>query len=242
MRIGDWVLAEGTRFRLDTADLAIDAGWDVRSTELADEFTNGNITIDVQYSLDDAIEAMAKWGLGNEQELVEAPQPDTVGLLRFWLTGRRTGGDEPNRTHTATATVDRYPDGWTRKEFVDAIEDSADRAFLSRILELLDGNSALPNQGSQSHLFFGVRPRGWMFVYPFGRRHPPFKFAVSKTGQLRIAGCWSGFPKFKSHPGFRELAALLGLDETGPGTGVSVVGLDPDEVWRVGEDVSRAIN
>lgn len=235
-------MAEGTRFRLDTADLAIDAGWDVNSTELADQFAKGNITIDVQYSHDDAIEAMARWGPNQEQELVEAPEPGTVDLLRFWLTGRHPGGDAPNMTHTAKATVDRYPAGWTRKEFVDAVEDSADRAFLLRILELLDANSALPKQGAQTHLFFGVRPRGWMFVYPFGRRHPPFKFAVSKTGQLRIAGCWTGFPEVKSHPGFRDLAALLGLDETGPGTGVSVVGLDPDEVWRVGEAVSRAIN
>lgn len=235
-------MAEGTRFRLDTADLAIDAGWDVSSTELADEFAKVDITIDVQYSHDDAIEAMAKWGPNQEQELVEAAGSGAVDLLRFWLTGRRTGGEAPKEAHSATATVDRYPDGWTRTEFVDAIEDPADRAFLSRILELLDANSALPKQGSQSHLFFGVRPRGWMFVYPSGRRHPPFKFTVSKTGQLRIAGCWTGFPQVKGHPGFRELATLLGLDETGPGTGVSVVGLDPDEVWRVGEAVSRAIN
>ncbi len=235
-------MADGTGFRLDTADLAIDAGWDVRSTDLADEFAKGNITIDVQYSPDDAIEAMAKWGPNDAHEAVEASRPDTVDLLRFWLTGRSAGGAEPDPTSTATATVDRYPDGWTRREFVDAVEDSVDRAFLSRILELLDENSALPKQGAQTHLFFGVRPRGWMFVYPFGLRHPPFKFAVSKTGQLRIAGCWAGFPKVKGHPGFRELAALLGLDENGPGTGVSVIGLDPDEVWRVGVDVSRAIN
>ena len=235
-------MAEATRFRLDSADLAIDAGWDVRSTEHADEFKKGDIAIDVQYSLDDSIDAMAKWGPKDEQEMVEVPQPDTVDLLRFWLTGRRVAGSEPKGLQTATATVDRYPDGWTRREFEDAVEDPGDRVFLLRILELLDANSAQPRQGGQTHIFFGVRPRGWMFVYPFGRRHPPFKFAVSKTGQLRIAGCWTGFPKVKGHPGFRELAALLGLDENGPGTGVSVAGLDPDEVWFVGEEVSRLIN
>ncbi|SDF04709.1 hypothetical protein SAMN04488581_5264 [Mycolicibacterium neoaurum] len=233
-------MADGTGLRLDTADLALDAGWDVRSTDLADEFLKGGITIDVQYSLEDDIEAMAKWGLDDAHEVVDAPRPDSVELLRFWLTGRRVGVGEPKQIHTAT--VDRYADGWTRKEFVDAVEGLTDRAFLLRILELVDANSAHPKQGAQTHLFFGVRPRGWMFVYPFGRRHPPFKFAVRSSGQLRIAGCWTGFPKVKGHRGFRDLAALLGLDETGPGTGVCVDGLDPDEVWRVGEAVSRAIN
>ncbi|UXA20545.1 hypothetical protein KXD98_03665 [Mycobacterium sp. SMC-4] len=80
-----------------------------------------------------------------------------------------------------------------------------------------------------------------MFVYPFGRRHPPFNLSV-KNGQLKIAGCWTRFSEVKGHPGFAALATMLDLDESGPATAVPVAGLDADEVWRVGETVSQAIN
>ncbi|TXH20012.1 MAG: hypothetical protein E6R06_22975 [Mycobacterium sp.] len=80
-----------------------------------------------------------------------------------------------------------------------------------------------------------------MFVYPFGRRHPPFKFSV-KGGRLMISGCWNRFPQVKGHPGFADLAAMLDLDENGAETIVSVAGLDADKLWEVGENVSRAIN
>jgi hypothetical protein len=52
-------------------------------------------------------------------------------------------------------------------------------------------------------LYFGRSPRGAMFVYPFGRRHPRFKFSV-KDGQLLISGCWNTFEDLKGHPGFRR--------------------------------------
>lgn len=44
------------------------------------------------------------------------------------------------------------------------------------------------------------------------------------------------------HPGFAPLASMLDLDENGPASDVPVAGLDPDEVWEVGEKVSQAIN
>ena len=57
-----------------------------------------------------------------------------------------------------------------------------------------------------------------------------------------ISGCWTTFPDVKGHPGFAELPSMLDLDEKGPPTSVPVAGLDADEVWKVGESVSRAIN
>ncbi len=80
-----------------------------------------------------------------------------------------------------------------------------------------------------------------MFVYPFGRRFPPFKFSVRK-GQLMISGCWTRFDDVVGHAGFAPLASMLDLDENGPASDVPVAGLDPDEVWEVGEKVSQAIN
>jgi hypothetical protein len=92
------------------------------------------------------------------------------------------------------------------------------------------------------HLFFGQRPRGAMFVYPFMRRFPPYKFKVD-AGQLMIAGCGrSNFKNVSGHPGFAELATTLGLDYTGSAPWTPVAGVDPDKLWEVGERVSRAIN
>ena len=121
------------------------------------------------------------------------------------------------------------------------MEDPADQAFLSRLLDLVEENSRQPRMGSHEYVWFGKRGTGAMFVYPFGRRHPPFKFSV-RQGQLLIAGCWTGFPKVKGHPGFADLATMLDLSEHGPAKFVPIFGLDADELWEVGEKVSRAIN
>jgi hypothetical protein len=110
-----------------------------------------------------------------------------------------------------------------------------------RFLELVNTNSRVPAQGTYPRLFGGNRPGGGLFVYPFGRRHPPYEFLI-KDGQLLISGCWKKFPAVKEHPGFAELASMLGLDERGPAKRVPVAGFDPDEVWEVGDSVSRAIN
>ena len=133
------------------------------------------------------------------------------------------------------------PGDWTREEFVESIEDFSDRAFLLRLLELVDANDELPSAGPAPRLFFGKRPGGAMFVYHFGRRHPPYKFSIKK-GQLMIAGCWTRFPQVEGDPGFADLASMLNLDEKKSAKAVPVSGLDPDEVWAVGETVSRAIN
>jgi hypothetical protein len=85
------------------------------------------------------------------------------------------------------------------------------------------------------------RQRARMFVYQFGRRHPPYKFSIRK-GRLMIAGCWTRFPQVEGDPGFADLASMLNLDEKSSAKAVPVSGLDPDEVWKIGETVSRAIN
>jgi hypothetical protein len=105
----------------------------------------------------------------------------------------------------------------------------------------MDANSQLPPKGPHSRLHFGKRPGGAVFFYPYGRRFPPFKLAV-KVGELLISGCWKGNFKVTGPSGFADLASMLGQDESGPASAVSVAGLDPDEVWEVAENVSRAIN
>lgn len=235
-------MAEGTTFRLDTADLAIEFGWHVESTRHADEFNRDGVTIAVQYSPDDDISSLARWGTNREYEVLGHDSAGKHDRLRIWLAGRVPTTAKP-ATQPSNPRVDfsQKPGDWTRDEFIEAVEDPSSRAFLMRLLELVDANSQLPSKGIHVRLYFGKRLSGAMFVYPFGRRHPPFKFSV-KAGQLMISGCWTGFPRVKGHPGFADLATMLDLDENGPATAVPVAGLDPDEVWKVGETVSRAIN
>lgn len=133
------------------------------------------------------------------------------------------------------------PGGWTRDEFIAAVQDPAGRGFVLRMFELIDINSQLPAQGRHSRLYFGKRPGGAVFFYPFGRRFPPFKLSV-KNGELMISGCWKGNFSVTGHSGFGELASMLGQDDQGPASAVPVAGLDPDVLWKVADGVSRAIN
>lgn len=154
----------------------------------------------------------------------------------------RPQGVTPSRTaRLGTGSFAQKAGDWTREEFIEAIDDEGDRAFLLKLLELADANDELPSAGPAPRLFFGKRPGGAMFVYHLGRRHPPYKFSVRK-GRLMIAGCWTRFPAVEADPGFADLASMLNLDEKSSAKAVPVAGLDPDDVWAVGETVSRAIN
>lgn len=235
-------MGQGTVARLDTAELAMEAEWHVHSTDHRDEFTRDGTTIVVDYNLDDTIGSAVKRHDDGRRESLDGRMDGKLELLRYWLTGRPAAA-----TSTPTAGIKLpphfapKPGDWTREEFVAAVTNPRDAAFLRRLLELVDENDQLPSLGMHVRLYFGKRPGGAMFVYPFGRRHPPFKFSISQDS-LMITGCWTGFPKVKGHPGFAELAALLGLSENGSATWVPVDGLDADEVWRIGERVSQAIN
>lgn len=235
-------MAAGTAFRLDTAELAMESGWHVESTDYTDEFTRKDVAIRVHYSESDEIDSVVKHGPNGDHEDMEDRTSGKFGLLRFWLTGRApAAGTALPPARLGTGTFAQKPGDWTREEFIDAVEDPSDRAFLLRLLELADANDELPTAGPAPRLYFGKRPGGAVFVYHFGRRHPPYKFSV-KNGNLMIAGCWTRFPKVEGDPGFADLASMLNLDEKSSAKAVPVAGLDPDDVWEVGETVSRAIN
>ncbi len=236
-------MAAGTTLRLDTVELAMESGWHVESDDHTDQFSRADVTITACYSAADELDNAVKKERGVEFENMEHRTAGRVELLRYWLTGRVTATAIAQAGATAKIPphLTPKPGDWTREEFIGAVEDPSDRAFLLRLMDLVDENSRLPSIGMHIRLYFGKRPGGAMFVYPFGRRFPPFKFSVS-GGRLLISGCWTGFSGIKGHPGFADLASMLNLNEKGPAKAVPTVGLDPDEVWQVGETVSRAIN
>jgi len=231
-------LPEGTSTRLDTVDTAVVSGWHVESTDETDVFSKNHLRIEVHYSGDDTIDSATKRGEHGDLDTIGDHMEAKVDHLRSWLTGRPVTA-APIRLPEADSTAE--PGGWTRREFVAAVDDPGDRAFLQRFLELMDANGQRPREGTHARLTFGKKPGGALFVYPFGRRFPPLKFSV-KNGQLLVAGCWKGNFKASGHPGFGEIASLLGQNEAGPAKAVPVAGLDPDELWALGDRVSRAVN
>lgn len=236
-------MADATTFRLDTADIAIEAGWQLESMSRIDEFSKDGVTVMVQYDADDEIESLTRSREGRADDVYGTDSPGKADRLRIWLGVRAASGLKASVTGLPSIPYkqDRSSGCWTLESFAEAVDDPQDRGFLMRFLELVAANSLLPRRGTYPPLVLGMLPGGGMFVYPFGRRHPPYKFTI-RQGQLMISGCWTKFPSVKGHSGFGELAAMLDLDEKGPETAVPVVGLDADEVWQVGERVSQAIN
>lgn len=106
-------MAAGTGVRLDTVDIADDAGWSVASTPDADVFGKGSTTIEIRYSADDAIYAAIRRNASGELDVIEDGAATAVDRVRAWLTGR-TNAQEPVAASSATAT-DRsqlYWDFW----------------------------------------------------------------------------------------------------------------------------------
>jgi hypothetical protein len=83
----DREVAEGTTFRLDTADVALEFGWHVESTRQTDEFKRDEVTIAVQYSPDDDISNIARWGTNREREVFGRDSVGKGERLRTWLAG-----------------------------------------------------------------------------------------------------------------------------------------------------------
>jgi hypothetical protein len=235
-------MSEGLTFRLDLVDSAVEIGWHVESTSSTDQFERDGVSVLAQYSEDGAVTSIVRSRESRDDEAYGLDSAGKDERLKIWLGIRAAVKNPPvRRSSKIPKHLIPKPGDWTRDEFIEAVESPDDRAFLLGFLELVDANSQLPSQDFPFRLYFGVRPGGNMFVYPFGRGYPPFKFSV-KAGRLLISGCWKQFEGLKGHKGFAEIASVLNLDENGPASSVSVAGLDANEVWEVGERVSKAIN
>jgi hypothetical protein len=131
-------------------------------------------------------------------------------------------------------------DRWTRQSFIAAVEHPDDQNFLSQILNRLDEYHHQPD--GRDPIWYGTRPRGGLFCRLHGLRRQPFALAINAAGRLTIKGTWQGFKETAGHPGFADLAAMLGQDENGPARYVQVDGIDPDALWDVAETAAREIN
>jgi exodeoxyribonuclease-3 len=196
---------------------------------------------DLTAALASDAEAVSRVEKNSSQQELSDDCDDVQGVFKPRPDAGQTVAKPVRAAKLGTGYFAQKPGDWTREEFIEAVEAFSDRAFLLKLLEIVDANDELPSLGPAPRLFFGKRPGGAMFVYQFGRRHPPYKFSIRK-GYLMIAGCWTRFPQVEGDPGFADLASMLNLDEKSSAKAVPVAGLDADDVWEVGEKVSRAIN
>lgn len=74
-----------TMLRLDTADLAIEAGWQLDSMQRFDEFSKDGVIILIRYSADDEIDSLTRSREGGADEVYGADSPGKAERLRIWL-------------------------------------------------------------------------------------------------------------------------------------------------------------
>lgn len=83
-------MADATRFRLETAEIAKSARWKVMSMADIDRFTRDGVSIEVVYSPKDYIKEFYKDGPGGEHTSIPKRTVGKIDLLRPWPAGRRS--------------------------------------------------------------------------------------------------------------------------------------------------------
>ena len=172
---------------------------------------------------------------------------DDVGVTALQLSYARHGTVEILMPSTyggeivaaKTKASDRAA-AWTKESFLDALTTDDDRERAVRLFDLLD---AVPDRrGTRDDLWFGNRPSGGIFFYPYGLRYSPIQLWINKSGTLMAYGNWNQYVAIRSHPGFSALARLVGQDHTGKSQGFAIAELDLDEFWTAVLDCARGIN
>jgi hypothetical protein len=124
-------LAEGTGARLDTVDIADSSGWQVESTDEADVFTKGAVTIEVRYSANDDVESAVKRGANGDFDTIGENATAKHDVLRAWLAGRvPTSAEIPKPVHSDESRVPKLRwsrENWLHKPTQEVVDDSDPR-------------------------------------------------------------------------------------------------------------------
>lgn len=88
-------VADATTFRLDTADLAIEAGWQLESMRRFDQFSKDGVTVLVRYAGDDEIDSLDRSREGQADEVFGVDSVGKAERLRIWLGVRAVSGPIP---------------------------------------------------------------------------------------------------------------------------------------------------
>lgn len=86
-------MADATTLRLDTVDVAMEAGWDVETPmRRLDEFRKDGVVIEVEYGPDDEISRLTRSREGRADEVYGAESAGKAERLRIWLGIRALAG------------------------------------------------------------------------------------------------------------------------------------------------------
>ncbi|OYD67000.1 hypothetical protein [Rhodococcus sp. OK302] len=163
---------------------------------------------------------------------------DEIAVTALQLTYSRHGDIEFLMPSTyggeiaaAKARASGPATSWTAESFLDALGSESDRALAEKLFELLEGLG--DRRGTHETLWFGNRPGGGIFLYPYGLRFAPIQLWINKAAQLMAYGTWNQYEMVRRHPGFAELAGLIGQDYQSVAKGFVVGDVDLDELWQV---------
>jgi hypothetical protein len=131
-------------------------------------------------------------------------------------------------------------DHGTVDSFLEALADPSDRALAEWLFERV--TSTGPGLTTSDLFWFGTRPGGGVYLRPFGGRYSPLQLWVNSAHALMVYGNWNQYEAVRSHPGFAELASLLGQDHLGPQRSVPAAALPRDALWAVVSRCAQEIN
>ncbi|MGW4337527.1 hypothetical protein ACWEK5_32660 [Rhodococcus koreensis] len=141
------------------------------------------------------------------------------------------------RTSAGAGTTTR----WTKDTFLDTLGAGADRTSAETLFARLD--QVDDRHGTHDDLWYGNKPGGGIFFHPYGLRYAPIQLWINKSGQLMAYGNWYQYDKIKYHPGFAELAHLVGQDHQSTAKGFPIADLpDLDQFWSVTLQCAEHIN
>ncbi|MCE4165045.1 MULTISPECIES: hypothetical protein [Rhodococcus] len=120
---------------------------------------------------------------------------------------------------------------WTTESFLDALGSASDRALAEKLFDRIEGLD--DRRGTHENLWFGNRPGGGVFLYPYGLRFAPIQLWINKAARLMAYGTWNQYEVVRQHPGFAEIADLIGQDYRSTAKGFAVADTDLDELWQV---------
>jgi hypothetical protein len=170
-------LAEGTGARLDTVDIADSSGWQVESTEEADVFTKGDVTIEVRYSANDDVETAVKRGANGDFDTIGEHTAAKVDQLRSWLTGRNDYQEQARAAITAGPPTERSQLRWDFFEkFLNRV-DAEHRDWTSRRASTYDTLLTLPTGASKAVYQVGFTRGGLVFEVLFKDPDPTVNLA-----------------------------------------------------------------
>lgn len=179
-------MAANTGTRLDTVDLADGFGWQVKSTDKADVFTKGAVTIEVRYSASDDIENALKRSASGHFDAVGQHTAAKVDQLRSWLTGRneyRANASAVMTTGPATEWSRLYREFWLqfRNRVATEHPDWGARAGTSRTAP----NATLPEGTPRTFFCSAFKPGPLRLELAFGHPDPAVNLARFEALQAK---------------------------------------------------------